>query len=45
MKEFNISNRVATFTDGSEGIGFAMAMYLAEAGAHSAISGRHLDEG
>lgn len=45
MKELDISNRVAVVTGGSKGIGHAMALFLAEAGADVAIVSRHLDEG
>ena len=44
-KEFNISGRVAIVTGGSKGIGFGMAVDLADAGVDVVIISRHLDEG
>ena len=45
MSGFDITGRVAIVTGGSKGIGFGMALDLAEAGADVAIVSRHLDEG
>lgn len=44
-REFDLSGRVAIVTGGSKGIGFQMAIDLAEAGADVAIVSRHFDEG
>ena len=45
MSGFDITGRVAIVTGGSKGIGFGMALDLAEAGADVAVVSRNLDEG
>ena len=44
MKRFDLSGRVALVTGGSKGLGKAMALGFAQAGADVVISSRHEKE-
>jgi NAD(P)-dependent dehydrogenase (short-subunit alcohol dehydrogenase family) len=45
IEDFDITDRIAIVTGGSKGIGFGMAIVLAEQGADVAIVSRHINEG